>query len=123
MIIFLISNLISMFSSEVIISIVTAVISFVGGYIIIRERILKNELKIDSMSSYIDRKHEIINNKIKDLQEDIIEFKQLNKETSNSIIENTAAIRELKVVLDILKEQLGIKALRKIKSSIHEKDI
>lgn len=104
------SNFFSSLGSELIISVAAALVSLIGGYIIIRERILKTELKIETMTEYIDRKNEVLDNKIKELQNDMYDFKQLNKETSNSLIENTAAIRELKAVLELLKEHLGIKS-------------
>jgi len=62
----------------------------------------------------------LLENKIAELQKDILEFKQLNKETTNSLIENTAAIRELKAVLYILKEQLGVKGARKVRNMIED---
>lgn len=99
------------------VSFLTVLISVVGGYIMIRERILKTELKIDATTNYIDRKNELIEKKIEELVGDINEFKQLNKDTTKSLIENTAAIRELKVVLDLLKEQLGLKAVRRMRKN------
>ncbi len=99
------------------VSFLTVLISVVGGYIMIRERILKTELKIDATTNYIDRKNELIEKKIEELVGDISEFKQLNKDTTKSLIENTAAIRELKVVLDLLKEQLGLKAVRRMRKN------
>ena len=89
-----------------IISIGTIFISILGGYIIIRERILKTELKIVATTTYIDTKNELIDSKINELKKDIEEFKQLNKEMNNSLVQNTIAIRELRVVLDLLKQQL-----------------
>lgn len=114
------STIFSSLGTDVLISIGTALVSIVCGYIIIRERILKTEIKLEAMTNYIDRKNEVLDNKIRELQADILDFKQINKETSNSLIENTAAIRELKVVLDLLKEQLGVKAMRKLKNTISE---
>jgi hypothetical protein len=116
------SNILSSLGTDVLISLGTVIVSIVGGYIIIRERILKTEMKIEAMTNYIDRKNEVLDNKIRDLQADILDFKQINKESSNSLIENTAAIRELKVVLDLLKEQLGVKAIRKLKTTLSEND-
>lgn len=103
-------------SNDLLISIGTVIFSLISGYILIRERVLKIENKLESMNDYIDKKNEILDNKIKELQGDIFDFKILNKETSKSLIENTAAIRELKVVLDLLKEQLGVRAIKKLKA-------
>jgi len=36
------------------------------------------------------------------------DFKELNKETQKSLAEHTAAIRELKLVLELLREQIQI---------------
>jgi len=106
--------------NDILVSIGAAAASLIGGYILIRERILKNELKTNAMSEYIDGKYQLLENKIAELQKDILEFKQLNKETTNSLIENTAAIRELKAVLYILKEQLGVKGARKVRNMIED---
>ena len=114
------ANLFSGFGNDVLISVCTAVISLISGYIIIRERVLKTEMKLEAMTAYVDKKNELLDNKIKELQGDIFDFKVLNKETSNSLIENTAAIRELKVVLDLLKEQLGVRAIKKLKSTLSD---
>lgn len=116
------SNIFSTIGNEVLLSVGSMVVSVISAYFIMRERIVKNEVKTDGIVNYIDRKNEVLDNKIKELQDDINEFKLLNKETSNSLIENTAAIRELRVVLDLLKEQLGVKAMRKLKNSALEND-
>lgn len=107
---------------NILIPIGSIIVSIIGGYIIIRERILKTELKLTSMTDYIDRKNEIIENKIGELQADILEFKQLNKEMGKALAENTAAIHELRTVLDLLKEQLGVMGQKRIRGS-SESDI
>lgn len=106
----------SNYGSDIVIAAVTGLVSLVGGYIIIRERILKTEMRLNAMSDYVDRKSEILDNKIKAIHDDISDFKELNKETSKSLVENTAAIRELKLVLDLLKEQLGVKGMKKLRT-------
>ena len=91
-----------------------------------RERILKTETEIGAITSYVDRKNDIIAKEIKELNKDFEEYKATNKESldelkginkdiTKSINDNTVAIRELKAVLDLLKDQLGIKAMRTIK--------
>ncbi len=110
------SQIIQGVGNDFLMSLGAAVVSLVGGYIIIRERILKTELKTNAMTDYIDGKYRLLENKIAELQEDITEFKMLNKETAKSLTENTAAIRELKAVMYILKEQLGVKAQRKVRA-------
>ncbi|MEO6304654.1 MAG: hypothetical protein ABIP51_15950, partial [Bacteroidia bacterium] len=64
------------------------------------------EFKLESIYDYIDNRNKITENKILDLQADIQEFKDLNKETTRSLSDNTAAIKELKVVLHLVTEKL-----------------
>lgn len=108
------ASIFSSFGNDILISLVTALVSLVGGYIIIRERILKTELKLIGMTDYIDRKNELVENKMFALQEDIQEFKELNKETNKALADNTLAIRELKTVLDMLKSQLGVQGKNRL---------
>lgn len=114
------ANILQGVGNEILTSLGAAIISITGGYILIRERILKNEMKTNSMTNYIDSKYELLENRIGELQKDIAEFKELNKETSKALADNTMAIRELRVVLDMLKEQLGVKAIRKVKNALDD---
>ena len=84
----------------------TIAVSIVTTYIVIRERILKNEMKNEQLKEYIDNNIKLIDNKIIQIQEDLIDFKELNRETSKSLQETASAIRELKAVLEILKDDL-----------------
>lgn len=92
-------------------TIIAALISGAGGiitaYVFIREKLLKNETKNDQIVTYVDGKLQLFDNKILELQRDISDFKEINKETARSLTENTAAIRELKLVLNMLREQLN----------------
>ena len=80
------------------------------------------------MTDYIDRKNDLINKNIEnkndllkqtmvELKDDIQDFKQLNIKTSDTLNNNTIAIRELKAVLDLLKDQLGVKAINRLKKT------
>jgi H+/gluconate symporter-like permease len=94
-------------STDLISGFIASIATIVTGYIVIRERILKSEIKLENVYDYIDGRNELLDSKIKELQEDISDFKEINKEASKSLSENTVAIRELKFVLTILQEQLG----------------
>lgn len=101
------------FTDEIIGIIVTIGISMVTSYVFIREKLLKNELKNEQLKEYIDGNLRLVDSKIIDIQKDLIEFKELNRDTARSLQETTGAIRELKVVLEILKDDLDdIKAIR-----------
>jgi len=91
---------------ELIVSAIATIGTVITSYIIIRERIVKNELKIENIYEYINSRDQIRENEIKELKEDISDFKEINRETTKSLSENTAAIRELKFVLDILRDRL-----------------
>lgn len=122
------SSLYSFFGSSIFISICSIIVSIVSAYILIRERVLKSEMRIDAMTDYIDRKNDLINKNIEnkndllkqtmfELKDDIQDFKQLNIKTSDTLNNNTIAIRELKAVLDLLKDQLGVKAINRLKKT------
>jgi hypothetical protein len=100
------ASIIQTLGGDIIVGIGASIATMIGGYVIVRERLLKNEIKIDNVYSYIDSRSELLESKIKDLASDIAEFKDLNKETTKSLSENTTAIRELKFVLNVLKDQL-----------------
>ena len=112
--------LLFIFSNDIIISVITGFLSLVTAYILIRERILKTELEIKNIYNNNKRDNKIIDNKIKDLINDITDIKDIDKINMGSLQENASAIRELKVILNLLKEQLGIKAIRKLKNSIKD---
>lgn len=136
---FLDANILSAINSNILVAICSAVVSIITAYIMIRERVLKTEMKINAMTDYIDRKNDIINNNIvntrdqmdkniesknalvqqgvNSLREDISDFKELNIRTTETLNQNTIAIRELKAVLDLLKDQLGVKAINRLKKT------
>lgn len=99
-------NILSSISSDVIIAILSSITTLITGYILLRERLLKTEYKFETVYDYIDNRNSLIENKIKSLQDDIHDFKEMNKETTKSLAENTAAINELRVVLSIVTEKL-----------------
>lgn len=101
-------SILSNVGDDLLVSILTGVLSIATSFVLMRERVLKLEMKMDSMTEYVDRKNEVLDNKISELQDDIEEFKELNKETNKSLIENTAAIRELKMVLNLIREKIGV---------------
>lgn len=86
-----------------------AIVTIAGGilasYILMKEKLVKNEVKSEQLLNYIDSKVELLTSELNKVKEDIVEFKEINKETSKSLIDNAAAIRELKVVLNIFKNQ------------------
>lgn len=100
------SSIFDNISTDLISGLVASIATIITGYIVIRERILKSEIKLENIYDYIDGRNELLDSKIKELQQDIYDFKEINKEASKSLAENTAAIRELKFVLTILQEQL-----------------
>ena len=136
---FLDANILSAINSNILVAICSAVVSIITAYIMIRERVLKTEMKINAMTDYIDRKNDLINNNIvntrdqmdkniesknalvqqgvNSLREDISDFKELNIRTTETLNQNTIAIRELKAVLDLLKDQLGVKAINRLKKT------
>lgn len=136
---FLDASILSSIDSNIIVALGSVVVSIVTAYIMIRERVLKTEMKITAMTDYIDRKHDLVkqnieadkllmNNSIDGknqlvkqsvdaLRDDIGEFKELNIKTTETLAQNTIAIRELKAVLDLLKDQLGVKAINRLKKT------
>lgn len=114
------ANVVSLISNDLLVSMATGLVSLVTGYILIRERILKTEIKLNTMTEYIDRKNELLEDKIKELHSDIQEFKELNKEMNKTLTDNTLAIRELRIVLDLIKQNLGVKGLRMMRDSMSD---
>lgn len=112
MVLLTIGSFIDTLGDQVIIALVSCVICFVTGYIFVREKILKNELKTDQMTSYIDGHVKLLENKVLELQSDITDFKEINRDTARSLTENTVAIRELKSVMSMIKEQLNYSSNR-----------
>lgn len=106
MLLFLVEGILSKLGDDFIPAVLASAGTLLTGYIITREKLLKNELKIDSVYELINNKDELFDNKIRELQQDITEFKEINRETSRSLTDNTSAIKELKAVLYILREQL-----------------
>jgi cell division protein FtsB len=100
------SNVFGSVNSDFIIALISSATTVITGYIILRERLLKTEVKLENVYDYIDNRNQVIENKIKELKDDISEFKDINKETAKSLAENTAAIKELKIVLNIVTEKL-----------------
>lgn len=94
-------------SNEVLIALLSSAATVITGYIILRERLLKTEMKLENIYDYVDNRNTIIENKIKDVQGDLVEFKDMHKETAKSLAENTAAINELKIVLKMVTERLS----------------
>ncbi len=88
-------------------SLFSSFISLVGAYFILRERIVKMEIKNAHITEYIDSHISMLKNDLNNVKEDINDFKQLNKETAKSLIDNTAAIKELKLVLDMISRQIN----------------
>jgi len=102
-----IGSFIDTMGEQIFLALISCGVCIFSGYIFVREKVLKNELKTEQVTQYIDTKVEVLENKIMEIQSDIIDFKEINKETSKSLTENTAAMRELKSVLNMLKEQLN----------------
>jgi len=109
------TSLISKLSDEFLPAVIASAGTLLTGYIIIRERILKNEIKTEGIYEHLAQRDQLIENKIKELQMDIVESKEINKEMAQSLNENTIAIRELKAILGIIKEmsEKSIKSKRK----------
>lgn len=82
------------------------VISAVTSYIVMRERILKTELKYEQLKQYIDGQYRLIDSKIIEIQKDIIDFKDLNKELTKSLNDTAGAMEKLSGILEILKDDL-----------------
>lgn len=106
-----VSSIFDNISTDLISGVVASLATIITGYIVIRERILKSEIKLENVYDYIDQRNQLLDSKIKELQSDILDFKEINKEASKSLAENTAAIRELKFVLTILQEQLSVQII------------
>lgn len=98
------TSLMSKLSDEFLPAIIASAGTLLTGYIIIRERILKNEIKTEGIYEHLAQRDQLFDSKIKELQQDIVDSKEVNKEMAQSLNENTMAIRELKAVLSIIKE-------------------
>lgn len=101
------TGVLGVISNEVLIALLSSAATVITGYIILRERLLKTEMKLENIYDYIDNRNTIIENKLTGLQDDLIDFKDINKETAKSLAENTAAINELKIVLKMVTERLS----------------
>ena len=102
------TNLLSWLGSDVVFSIISSLVTLAGSYLILRERVVKLEILNSHLTEYIDSQIKVLQSEISYVKEDIQDFKDLNKETQKSLAENTAAIRELKLVLELLREQIQI---------------
>jgi len=101
-----IGGLIDSLDGETLVALCTGIGALVTGYVLMKEKLVKNELKTENILSYIDSKVELLTMEMNKMKEDIVDFKEINKETSKSLTENTSAVRELKIVLNMLKIQL-----------------
>lgn len=105
---YLLDSWLSLVSNDLIISLLSSAATLVGSYFILRERVVKLEIKNQHTIEYIDNQISLLRGEIENIKDDISDFKELNKETTKSLIENTTAIRELKLVLELLREQIKI---------------
>lgn len=99
-------NILSFIGNDLIFFAITYITTLVTGYIVLRERLVKTELKLENVYEYINNRNELLENKIKDLQGDLEEFKQINKEATKTLYENTVSVNELKIMLRIVSEKL-----------------
>lgn len=102
-----VGNFIDSLGDQIVIAIISAIVCLVTAYFYTKEKILKVESKTEQMTAYIDNNIRLIETKITNINTELNEFKEVNRETSRSLAENTGAIRELKTVLNMLKEQLN----------------
>ncbi|MFT3908308.1 MAG: hypothetical protein QM737_02695 [Ferruginibacter sp.] len=100
------TNLLGLISNEVLIALVSSSVTVVTGYIVLRERLLKTEMKLENVYDYIDNRNTITDNKLKAIEDDLQDMKELHKDASKSLAENTVAINELRVVLKMVTEKL-----------------
>ena len=100
------TGILSGIGSDLIIGIVSSIATLVAGYIIIRERILKNELRLENVYDYIDAKNNLIDNKVESIKNEVVSLKELSKEQGKTLNESVSTIKEVKAVLDIVKENL-----------------
>ena len=100
------TGILSWLGSDAIFSIISSLLTLAGSYFILRERVVKLEIRNAHLTEYIDNQAKVLQNELNNVKEDIQDFKELNKETQKSLVENTAAIRELKLVLELLREQI-----------------
>jgi len=103
-----VGNFIDSIGPDLLIALGSIAFTIFGAYILMREKLLKNEIKTEQITQYIDNQITILENKIQDVEVDVMEFKDANKEITKSLSENTAAIRELKSVLNLLIKQLNL---------------
>lgn len=101
-----VSNLLTSLDGDTLVAIITGLGGLITAYVLMKEKLVKNELKTENVISYIDSKIEVLTTEMNQMKKDIVEFKEINKETSRSMIENTSAVRELKLVLSMLRIQL-----------------
>lgn len=102
-----VGSFIDSLGETIIATLLSGAAGLITAYVMIREKLIKNEVKNNQIVAYVDSKYQLLENKIGELQKDISDFKEINKETAKSLTENTAAIRELKLVLNMLREQLN----------------
>lgn len=100
------NGIVEWLGSDVVFPIISSFVTLLGSYLILRERVVKLELKNSHLTEYINNEMKIVLAEVENIKEDIQDFKILNKETQKSLAENTSAIRELKLVLELLREQI-----------------
>lgn len=92
-------DILNFISNEYVVAFISAIITFISGYIMIRERLLKTEMKLESVYDYINHRNIILENKIQELQNDLLENKEINKETRKLLSENATAINDLRLFI------------------------
>lgn len=100
------NNMLLLFSNDMLFFIITYVTSLITGYIVLRERLVKTEIRLDNVYDYINNRNELLETKIKALVEDLEEFRQISKEATKTLYENTVSVNELKIMLRIVSEKL-----------------
>lgn len=99
-------HLLATIGNDVLFFAISWVTSVLTGYILLRERLVKTEMKLENLYEYFNNRNELLDNKIKDLQNNLEETKAVNKEVTKKLNENTQSVNELKIILNVVNERL-----------------
>lgn len=116
MLLHILTGILASISNDFLLTIISSVTTLVTGYIILRERLVKTELKLNNLHDYINSRNELLETKMSGLREDLIEFKEINKdftirlnETTKTLNDSMGSIRELKILLKSVSNKIADK--------------
>ena len=86
----------------------TIVVTLIGAWVMIKDRITKLEVQNESDKELVEAKLNAINIQILHIQTEQAEGRIAYKEMMKTMNENTTAIRELSIILENLKEKIHV---------------